>query len=167
VPGIRAAALAGVDTVEHCSFTTPTGIQLDTEVSALLAERDVAISPTVSIGFRRWPDDGRRESRAAAIRDMLSRGCRFLASTDCGIPGVPHEALAAGMQVMAELAQLEPVRVLRMATSDSAAILGLAARGRLAPGLRADLLVVAGDPTVDLSALERVRAVFKAGVRYL
>jgi imidazolonepropionase-like amidohydrolase len=167
VPGIRAAALAGVDTVEHCSFTTPTGIQLDTEVSALLAERDVAISPTVSIGFRRWPDDGRRESRAAAIRDMLARGCRFLASTDCGIPGVPHNALAGGLQVMAELAQLPPVRVLRMATSDSAAILGLADRGRLAPGLRADLLVVAGDPTVDLSALERVRAVFKAGVRYL
>lgn len=167
VPGIRAAALAGVDTVEHCSFTTPGGIQLDEEVSALLAERDVAISPTVSIGFKRWPDDGRRQARGAAIRDMLSRGCRFLASTDCGIPSVPHDALAGGMQVMAELAQLQPVQVLRMATSESASILGLDDRGVLAAGMRADILVVEGDPTVDLGALERVRAVFKGGVRYL
>jgi len=167
VPGIRAAALAGVDTVEHCSFTTADGIQLDTEVSALLAERDIAISPTVSVGFRRWPDDGRRENRAAAIRDMLERGCRFLASTDCGIPGVPHDALAGGLQVMAELAQVRPVEVLRMATSGSAAILGLKDRGAVAPGLRADLLVVEGDPTTHLSALECVRAVFSRGARYV
>ncbi len=167
VPGIRAAALAGVDTVEHCSFTTAAGIELDKDVSALLAERNVAISPTVSIGFRDWPDDGRRENRAAAIRDMLGRGCRFLASTDCGIPGVPHDALAGGMQVMAELAQLQSVEVLRMATSESAAILGLKDRGMIAPGRRADVLVVEGDPTADLSTLGRVRAVFGAGERYV
>jgi imidazolonepropionase-like amidohydrolase len=167
VPGIRAAALAGVDTLEHCSFTTPGGIELDTEVSALLAERDVAISPTVSVGFRRWPDDGRRENRGAVIRDMWSRGCRFIASTDCGIPNVPHDALAGGLEVMAELAQLRPVDVLRMATSDSAKILGLRDRGTIAVGKRADLLVVEGDPTADLSALEKVRAVFKAGARYV
>ena len=167
VPGIRAAALAGVDTVEHCSFTTPGGIELDTEVSALLAEQDVAISPTVSIGFRNWPDDGRRENRGRAIRDMLERGCRFLASTDCGIPGVPHDALAGGLQVMAELAQVQPVEVLRMATSGSAAILGLHDRGVIAPGQRADLLVVEGDPTMDLAALERVRAVFRAGDQFV
>jgi len=165
VPGIRAAALAGVDTVEHCSFTTPGGIALDTEVSALLKAHDVAISPTVSVGFRRWPDDGRRENRAAAIRDMLARGCRFLASTDCGIPGVPHDELWGGMQVMSELAQITPVDVLRMATSGSAAILGLKDRGIIAPGKRADLLVVEGDPAADLTALSRVPAVFKAGVQ--
>lgn len=166
VPGIRAAALAGVDTVEHCSFTTAKGVELDSEVSALLAERDIAISPTVSIGFRRWPDDGRRENRGAAIRDMIGRGCRFLASTDCGIPGVPHDALADGTEVMGELARLAPVDVLRMATSSSAAILGLDDRGTIAEGKRADLLVVEGDPTADPGALKRVRAVFQGGLRF-
>ena len=94
---------------------------------------------------------------------MLNRGVQLIMSTDCGIPGVPHAALAGGMQVLSELAACSPIETLRLATSTSASVLGLADRGTLEPGKLADAVVVEGDPTSDLGALERVRYVFQSG----
>jgi imidazolonepropionase-like amidohydrolase len=84
-------------------------------------------------------------------------------STDCGIPGVPHNALAGGMQVLAELGDLSPVATLKLATSGSASVLGLNDCGTLEPGKAADILVVEGDPTTDLGDLTRVRSVLRDG----
>jgi imidazolonepropionase-like amidohydrolase len=51
-----------------------------------------------------------------------------------------------------------------MATADAADALGLGgSAGRIAPGLRADLLVVGGDPLADLGALTEIHAVITAG----
>ncbi len=58
---------------------------------------------------------------------------------------------------------LSPIAALKLATSTSAENHGLADRGIIAPGKRADLVVFEGDPTIDLTALERVRMVIKAG----
>jgi imidazolonepropionase-like amidohydrolase len=161
--GIRVAVEAGVDMLEHCSFTGRDGIDYDPAVVSAIAAKDIAVSPTVSIGWRNWPDDGRRQQRGAILRDMFAAGCSVVMSTDCGIPGVPHEALAGGMAVLADVAGLSPVETLKLATSRSAALLGLTDRGTIEPGKRADLLVVEGDPTDDLAALDRVRYVIKAG----
>ena len=84
-------------------------------------------------------------------------------STDCGIPNTPHANLAQALQVIDELADLGPVETLKLATSTSARLLDLDDRGTIAPGQRADLLVVEGDPTEDLSTLERVRLVVSGG----
>ena len=56
--------------------------------------------------------------------------------------------------------------MLRQATSGNARIFHLADRGRLAPGLLADLVAVAGDPTQDVAALRQIRLVMKGGVLY-
>jgi imidazolonepropionase-like amidohydrolase len=59
---------------------------------------------------------------------------------------------------------LPPEQVLDMATTGAAAALGLDGEtGRLAPGLRADLLLVDGDPLTDLDALREVRFVLAGG----
>ncbi len=163
--GIAAAVEARVDMVEHCTFSTAGGIEADPAVIRAIAERGMVVSPTTSVGYRRWPDDGRREQRARVLRQLFAEGCQVLMSTDCGIPNVPHDALAGGMEVLGELACLSPVETLKLATSTSAKLLGLKDRGAIAPGLRADLLVVEGDPTGDLSVLKRVRHVLKAGNR--
>lgn len=163
IEGIRVAVEAGVDCIEHCSFTTPDGYEHDSALIHRIAHAGILVSPTVSIGYRRWPDDGRREQRAAILRDMLDSHCRLLMSTDCGIPNVPHEALAQAMDVFAEATSITPVEMLRLATSRSAELLGLKDLGVMAPGAVADLVVVQGDPTVDLAALERVRYVVRAG----
>ena len=161
--GIRVATEAGVDMIEHCSFTSPDGYDYEPADGARIAAAEIGVSPTVSIGYLRWPDDGRRERRAEIMRDMLAQHCNVLMSTDCGIPGVPHEALGAAIKVLADMSGLEPVEALRLATSRSAELLGLPDRGVIAPGRLADLLVVDGDPTQGLAALERVRYVFKGG----
>ena len=161
--GIRIATEAGVDMIEHCSFTTPGGYDYDSADGASIALAEIGVSPTISIGYRRWPDDGLRKRRAEILRDMIAQGCNVLMSTDCGIPGVPHEALGAAIKVLADMAALRPVAALRLATSRSAELLGLPDRGVIAPGRLADLLVVDGDPTQDLTAVERVRYVFKGG----
>ena len=161
--GIRVAVEAGVDMIEHCTFSIPRGIEFDEETADLMATKGVIVSPTVSVGYRNWTDDGRKQQRANVIRGLLARGCPVIMSTDCGIPGVPHAALADGLQVMQELSGLSAVETLKLATSTSASILGLADRGVLAPGKRADILVADGDPTADLAALGQVRYVLKAG----
>jgi imidazolonepropionase-like amidohydrolase len=163
IEGIRVATEAGVDCIEHCSFTAPGGYEFDQALIDTIAARNILVSPTVSIGFRNWPDDGRRQQRGQVLKALLDSRCKVLMSTDCGIPNVPHEALAGGMEVLQDLTDYPPVEILKLATSRSAELLELKDRGTLEPGRLADLLVLEGDPTRDLSALGRVRMVVQGG----
>jgi len=60
-------------------------------------------------------------------------------------------------------AGLTPIEALRSATATPARIFGLSDRGRIRPGLRADLVLVQGDPTEDIQAAREVLAVWKCG----
>ena len=164
VEGIKVAVAARVDTLEHCSFQTPDGAMKDDAVIAEIAAHGLIVSPTLSIGLERWRGTPRFERRAELTRALFDAGCEIVMSTDSGIPGVPHEALGGALRLLAEVADLSPVQALKLATSTSARLLGLDDRGVIAAGRRADLLVVEGDPTDDLRALDRVRLVVANGV---
>ena len=101
--------------------------------------------------------------RAELTKALLGAGCQVLMSTDSGIPSAPHEDLAQALAVVGELTGLSAVETMKLATSTSAGLLDLPDRGTIAPGQRANLLVVEGDPTVDIEALQRVRAVVSGG----
>lgn len=58
---------------------------------------------------------------------------------------------------------MTPAQALRAATVTSAELIGVEDRGRLAPGLLADIIAVPGDPTADISVIEDVRFVMKDG----
>ena len=77
-----------------------------------------------------------------------------------------HGDNAREMELLVRDYGLSPLLVLRQATSGNARIFHLADRGRLAPGLLADLVAVAGDPTQDVAALRQIRLVMKGGVLY-
>jgi len=62
------------------------------------------------------------------------------------------------------VAGLEPIDALAAATSAPAAAWGFTDRGRIAPGLRADLVLVQGDPTVNIKATRKIQRIWKAGV---
>jgi imidazolonepropionase-like amidohydrolase len=162
-PGIRHAAEAGVATIEHCSFRTEDGLILDEEVAALIAERGVAVSPTVHSGYLRGPDSPVHDQRMEVAAGILRAGCEVIMSTDCGIPGTPHDVLPRSIAVWADQTGTTPVDALASATSRSARVLGLHDRGSLEPGKRADFLVVEGNPLDDLTALQDVRLVVQGG----
>jgi imidazolonepropionase-like amidohydrolase len=64
-------------------------------------------------------------------------------------------------------AGIEPPRVLQLATLGSARVMKRDRElGSIAPGKLADLLLVRGDPTRDISAIRSVETVIKGGVRY-
>jgi len=168
--GIDFAAQAGVRTIEHCSWVGPQGWASDynEEVALRILERGVWVSPTVNRGWQRMLD-AKDPSRLNRLRHAYGRlwdlGVPFVASTDAGIPGVFHHHLPEALNVFAKIAALTPSQTLQTATSGAARALGLEqVTGRLAEGFAADVLLVDGDPSVDLDALTRPVGVWARGV---
>ncbi|HEX7048762.1 MAG TPA: CIA30 family protein [Longimicrobiales bacterium] len=102
-----------------------------------------------------------------AARESLARlaeaGVRILAGTDAPNPGTTHGASIHRELELLVAAGLPPVEALRAATAAPAAAFGLEERGRIAPGRRADLLLVEGDPTTDITATRAIVRIWKAG----
>jgi imidazolonepropionase-like amidohydrolase len=109
--------------------------------------------------------DAERYSRNAkeSIRRLHAAGVSILAGTDAGNPGTAH-----GVSIHEELALLveaglEPTDALAAATSQPARRFGLADRGRIMRGARADLVLVDGDPTRDVTASRAIVRIWKNG----
>jgi imidazolonepropionase-like amidohydrolase len=105
----------------------------------------------------------------ASAKALHEAGVDLLAGTDSGfnpgvVGGVAHGAsLHHELQLLVR-AGLSPAQALRAATALPARRFGLTDRGRIAPGLRADLVLVDGDPTADVGTTLNLRAVWRAGV---
>ncbi|MCF6525030.1 amidohydrolase family protein [Streptomyces sp. JJ36] len=164
--GIAAAVAAGVDTVEHCTWMARGGFDVRPELVAELAAREIAVCPAASPNWRGLADRfgrERAEEMFARVRWMAEQGVRLLSGTDAGVPYAVFDDLVSSLGFYSHLG-FPPARVLDMATVDAARALGLeGVTGRLAPGHRADLLAVDGDPLTGLEALRAVRLVMTAG----
>jgi imidazolonepropionase-like amidohydrolase len=100
----------------------------------------------------------------SAVPPLVAQHTPILAGTDEGNPGTaPGASLHGELEYLVE-AGLTPQQALAAATLVPAAAFRLTDRGRIAPGLRADLLLVNGDPTVNIKATRDIRAVWKTGV---
>ncbi|RDZ29090.1 amidohydrolase [Lysobacter silvisoli] len=97
------------------------------------------------------------------VRRLHAAGVTLLAGTDAGNPGTTHGASQHAELALLVQAGLSPVEALRAATSAPAQRFGLSDRGRIAAGLRADLVLVDGDPSADITATRAIRAVWKNG----
>ncbi|WP_433234907.1 amidohydrolase family protein [Streptosporangium sp. CA-135522] len=96
---------------------------------------------------------------------MLESGLRVLAGTD-----VPNPGLIFGASLHRELQHLvnagfTPGEALTAATSTPAEVFGMADRGRIAVGHRADIVLVDGDPTADIASTQQIRGVWVLGQR--
>ena len=180
-----------VESIEHASYLTRSGALADAPgVVALMASRaddeqlerlassGIAVCPTLG-GFSvaalaKAPPpmlarmrelgvtpESLHEARLGLVARMAAAGVRLVSGTDAGImPGKAHGAYA---EAVLELAAVEPTAAaLAAATSGAAEVCGRRT-GRLQTGWDADLLVVGGDLTQDLTALRRPVAVVLAG----
>jgi imidazolonepropionase-like amidohydrolase len=161
--GMRRAALAGVRTIEHGDGGTP-------EVFRLMAERHVGYCPTLAAteaisSYRGWkkgrdPEPARVTQKRASFRAALDAGVAICFGGDIGV--FPHGDNVRELELMVEYG-MTPAAAVHVATAGNADIFGLDDRGRIKPGLLADLIGVEGDPTRDIEALRKVRFVMKGG----
>jgi imidazolonepropionase-like amidohydrolase len=87
-------------------------------------------------------------------------------ASDAGIDNTPHHQYVGGLEYLVTLG-FRAAEVLAMATTEAAAALGVdTITGRLAPGFDADVIVVDGDPSTDITALGRLRRVIARGRDY-
>jgi imidazolonepropionase-like amidohydrolase len=97
-----------------------------------------------------------------SIARAHSAGVRIAMGTDCGVG--PHGTNLDELGMMTEVG-LTPVEALHAATGSAAQLLGVDSDlGRIAPGMRADLVVVDGSPNDLLTLTDRVRHVYLDGV---
>jgi imidazolonepropionase-like amidohydrolase len=165
-PGIIDALEAGIDSIEH-------GIWLTDEAIDLMLERNTAYVPTLSAIYLiaqgvpvagveppQWAVEKGRiatDAHRASYEKALAAGVRIVAGTDYIHGSLPYE-----LSLMVEWG-MSPLEALRSATSRAAELLGSDEIGRVAAGKAGDLVVVRGDPVANITALENVLLVVKAG----
>jgi imidazolonepropionase-like amidohydrolase len=169
--GIKAAVRAGARSIEH-------GIFLDDEAIEMMVERGTWLVPTLAAP-RAIVDAGAAGARVSASRiekaqeivevhrDSMTRavaaGVKIAMGTDSGL--YPHGANLRELELMVD-GGLTPAGALVAATSSAAALMRVDDElGTLAPGKRADVVLVEGDVLGFGGLTQRIRAVFKDGVK--
>ncbi len=103
------------------------------------------------------------ENAFASVRALHDAGVTILAGTDAGNPGTAHGASLHGELELLVRAGLSPAEALAAATALPAQRFGMGDRGRIATGQRADLVLVDGNPLVDITATRAIVGVWKNG----
>jgi imidazolonepropionase-like amidohydrolase len=168
--GIKRAVRAGVRSIDHGTF-------LDEEGAALMVDRGTWLVPTLTAGdtteelandphlspLMREKLQGLGRPEFDAFRLAAEAGVKVAMGTDC--PVAPHGTNLNELRHMAEHG-FTPTQALVAATSSAAELMGLQDElGTIAPGKRADVSVVNGDPFVFTDLRERVEQVWKDGTR--
>jgi imidazolonepropionase-like amidohydrolase len=162
---MRRAIEAGVETIEHGDGGTP-------EIFSLMKQRGVALCPTLAAGeavsaYKGWkkgvdPEPARVKLKHLSFNDALKTGVTICAGGDAGV--FPHGDNMRELLLMVEYG-MKPIDVLRSATSINAKQFHIDDLvGKIAAGLKADLIVVMGDPSKDISLLKDPQIVMKNGL---
>ena len=159
--GLRMAVEAGVDSIEHGSY-----LNQDPELLDMMARTGIYFAPTFSVFFyhaeRGSPHESARaldfrEHHAESLRLALEAGVQVVAGCDAG--AFVHGNNAHELTCLVERG-MKPMDAIQAATGRAAQCLGLEnSIGSVEAGLKADLILVEGDPLEDVSILERGRAV--------
>jgi imidazolonepropionase-like amidohydrolase len=162
--GMARSIAAHVDTIEHGDGGTPA-------IFKAMHGAGIAFCPTLAASdaiarYRGWngsePLPNRIRETRAAFRMARTAGVAICMGGDVGV--FAHGANAREMELM-QAAGMPAIEVLAAATSGNAKSFHIDDKvGAVRPGLLADLVAVAGDPTQDVAMVRQIRLVMKGGV---
>lgn len=160
-PAILMAVELGIDIVDHCD-------DMDDEVIAAVVERGVFVVPSLhfpkvflerfgsGLGFSADAIRADLERMCEILPKADAAGVRLLLGDDYGAVGFAHGTYGGELDLYVNEAGMSPLAVIRWATRNGAAAMRRGGElGAVAPGFLADLVVVAGDPSTDITALSR------------
>jgi imidazolonepropionase-like amidohydrolase len=170
--GIKAALRAGIDSIEHGTFTDDEAIALFKEHGAYLVPTIIAGKTVESAAKQPGffpPRIAEKALKAGPLmQNMFGRayraGVKIAFGTDAGV--YPHGQNAKEFEYMVE-AGMPAIEAILAATRNAADLLGQSANvGSVQAGRFADLVAVKGDPTSDIRLLQNISFVMKSGVVY-
>jgi imidazolonepropionase-like amidohydrolase len=163
--GMKRAIMAGAETIEHGDF-------LDEEIAQLMKEHRVTYYATLGAvdaiqQYRGWKkgkekDTPAIEQKKKSFKIALQAGVTIGMGGDVGV--FHHGENVYEMELMVEYG-MKPIDVLRSATTINAHALRMESEiGSIKPQHLADLVIVSGDPSKNISDLRKVEWVMKNGV---
>jgi len=166
-PGTLYAARAGVESVDHA-------FQLSDETMRIMREKQIFAVPTFTISeyfaeHAATPAGAARERallevHASEFKKQLAASVPVAMGSDVG--PFPHGTQGREFFLMVKYG-MSPLAAIQAGTLNGAKLLGWQEKiGLLKPGYQADIVAVPGNPLDDISALEKVSFVMKAGVIY-
>jgi imidazolonepropionase-like amidohydrolase len=160
---------------EHHAFVVPTLDVLES-VSGIAGGESLTTDPRLSPylttedtgnlkrSFPKFSTSLSEKYAEQTVAQLKAARVPVLAGTDAPNPGTSHGASIHREMELLVRSGLTPSEALAAATSAPAAAFHLDDRGSIAPGKRADLVLVKGDPTQDITATRDIVSVWKLGV---
>lgn len=180
--GIRLAARAGFDSLEHCAFFEREEhgwLRRVYDVSVAAEVLDAGASAMIGVAAGYHTLDQARAGRPTEqeafyleqeqnmfeiVREFAEKGIPVVCGTDAGVKNTPFDETWHEVKLLVERAGFSPLEGLRTATVSAAHALRLDdVTGRIAPGMRADLIATAENPLVTPDALQEVAWIMRAG----
>jgi imidazolonepropionase-like amidohydrolase len=159
---------AGVDIITH----TPLDKRLDTVLIDFIKRKNIVVCPTLvkmqAQGSHQPSPTNDYIHARSSLTDLHAAGVKILAGSDANKRANNAKvAYGDGLHTELELlvdAGLSTLEALQAATVLPAKCFGLSDRGSVAPGMRADLLLISGDPLEDIKATRSIKRVWCAGI---
>jgi len=159
--GVRNCLNAGVESLEH-------GADLDDGDIKLMVQKGIYLVPTLyhyqldrEHDMKKYGGHSVADVSERSFRKALAAGVKVAFGS--GVGPFPHGTQTKEFEYMVKFG-MTPVQAIRAATSEAAQLMGWQDRiGSVQEGKFADLVAVVGDPTADITELERVQFVMKDG----
>jgi len=174
---IKMGARNGFRILYHCTYADAEAIEM------LTAKKDeIFVAPTIGIAqatldarppphmdMTHMKNDAQQviEHQRKLMPELKRRGVRLLPGGDYGFPFNPHGRNARDLELFVRYFGYTPTEALLAATRLGGQLMGMGEElGQIKAGYLADLLLVDGDPTRDVSVLQdrtRLLAIMKGG----
>ena len=175
--GVKNCVEAGIHNLIHCSWLSSNPSELydyDGDVADLIAEKGIYVDPTLALshlnklrGKAIRPDAPAMrdpEKRFEILRDMWDRGVKFVTGMDSGMTNAHFDDFAYIPEVMVKNMHISPLEAITCSTKTSAECLGMEEEiGTLEAGKSADVIVVNGDPSEDITKLHDINTIISQG----